>query len=397
MKKNILFLTTQLPFPPHSGGIIKSFRTLKHIAKNNEVDVACLLKSDNKDNIQDLRNEVTFNNLITHEIDIKRNAINIIKANLQLMPISFYRNYSKNLAHLLENKWKKYDIIFVDHVEMFQYIPKAYFEKTILHQHNAEFLMWQRAAEIEKNPLKKLILYIQACLIKKQEKQYCNAAKCILASPNDEEKLKNIGVQNTNFYTTFHLGDDSLIDAPALKYNIGNQNLLYIGTLTWEANIDGLLWFFDEIWKPLLAQNSNITFTIIGKNPDKRIIEKVKNESQVLLKGFVEDVEPYFKNANCFVVPLRFGSGIKVKVISTMYRGLPCVTTSIGTEGMEIENGKHIFIANDAEAFATSINNLLHDAEKWKILSEESRKIAIEKYSWQAVFDTIDEVILKIN
>lgn len=393
MKKNILFLTTQLPFPPHSGGIIKSYRTALHLSQKHHVDIACLLKDNNEIYLEQIKHEIPYQEIFYAKADIPRTAKNIIIANCKLKPISFYRNYSKELQKKLDNVWQKYDVIFVDHVDMFQYIPKQYFLKTIIHQHNAEFKMWKRAASVEKNPIKKLILQIQATLLQRLEIQYCNETKAILASPNDELELKNNGVQNNNFHTTYHLGDDSLIDEPALHFDKNNFQLLYIGTLTWEANIDGLLWFFDEVWDKLKAQIPQITFNIIGKNPDKRIEEKVKNIKEVKLLGFVDDVEQYFKQSKCFIVPLRFGSGIKVKVISAMYRGIPCVTTSIGTEGLKAENKKHIFIADDATIFVEDIITLMNDEQVWNTLAIESRKIAIEEYSWSSVFEIIDNLI----
>lgn len=393
MKKNILFLTTQLPFPPHSGGIIKSYRMAKHLALQHTLDIACLLKGNNIDYLPQIKKEIDYRELIYVQLDRPRSIKNILYANIQKKPISFFRNYSKTLQKKLDDVWHKYDLIFVDHVEMFQYIPKTIFPKTILHEHNAEFKMWERAANMEKNSIKKIILKWQSYFLKKLEIQYCNQAKAILASPNDTEELKNVGVLNTHFFTTYHLGDDSLLKAPHLSFDKNNFHLLYVGTLTWEANIDGLLWFFDEVWNELIKNEPRITFTIIGKNPDKRLIEKVNHIKQVTLTGFVDDLEPFFKKTKCFIVPLRFGSGIKVKVISTMYRGIPCVTTPIGTEGLEVENSKHIFIANSNSDFLKHILTLLYDKDKWNTLATESRKIGAEKYSWQSVFNTIDDVI----
>ncbi|MCB0513337.1 MAG: glycosyltransferase family 4 protein, partial [Bacteroidetes bacterium] len=138
-----------------------------------------------------------------------------------------------------------------------------------------------------------------------------------------------------------------------------------------------------------------ISLTIMGKNPDKRLLKFKEQFDNISFPGFIEDVEPYFQNAKLFIVPLRFGSGIKVKVISAMYRGIPCVTSDIGVEGLMVENGKQIMIANDARAFTIAIQTLLNDEDKWNTLSKESRILAQEKYSWEAVFKVIDEVVTK--
>ncbi|MCB0512576.1 MAG: glycosyltransferase family 4 protein, partial [Bacteroidetes bacterium] len=138
-----------------------------------------------------------------------------------------------------------------------------------------------------------------------------------------------------------------------------------------------------------------ISLTIMGKNPDKRLLKFKEQFDNISFPGFIEDVEPYFQNAKLFIVPLRFGSGIKVKVISAMYRGIPCVTSDIGAEGLMVENGKQIMIANDVKSYINAIQTLLNDEDKWKTISKESRVLAQEKYSWEAVFKVIDEVITK--
>ena len=113
MKKNILFLTTQLPFPPHSGGIIKSYRTALHLSQKHHVDIACLLKDNNEIYLEQIKHEIPYQEIFYAKADIPRTAKNIIIANSKLKPISFYRNYSNELQKILDNVWQKYDVIFV--------------------------------------------------------------------------------------------------------------------------------------------------------------------------------------------------------------------------------------------------------------------------------------------
>jgi len=395
-RKKILFLTPQLPYPVHSGGFIKSFEVLQYLGKQYDVDFASLLKDNNIEFLEEFKVVANAKNFYTTSATIPRSIKNMIKANLQGKPISFYRNYSKAFAQQLQLIWNNYDIIFVDHVDMFQYIPDKFYHKTILHQHNAEYVMWKRAAEVEQNFLKKIALYTQFYLLGKLERSYCNQAKYILASPNDESELKKIGVSNPNFYETYHLGDDKLLSQPELIFDAGSQNLLYVGTLTWEANIDGLVWFLENVWQTLSNQNKKITLTIIGKNPDERLLRFKEKFSNITFPGFVKDLEPYFQNSKVFIVPLRFGSGIKVKVVSAMYRGIPCVTSNIGVEGLEAENGKHIMIANNPQDFIQAVQILLDNENVWNKISKASRILAQEKYSWAAVFNTINEVVGRI-
>ena len=158
-----------------------------------------------------------------------------------------------------------------------------------------------------------MALLNQAWRIKKYEQEICYRADTILAAPNDKDELVKIGANPSKFFETYHLGDDELLSFPDLEFNATEKALLYIGTLSWEANIDGLIWLYNEIWHLVKQQHPNIKLFIVGKNPDARLKEIAAKDAQIILTGFIKDVEPCFQECNVFISPLRFGSGIKVK------------------------------------------------------------------------------------
>ena len=237
--------------------------------------------------------------------------------------------------------------------------------------------------------IKKAALLNQAYRIKKYEQEICKRSNVILAAPNDIDELVKIGADNNKFYETYHLGDDTLLTEPNLIFEETEKSLLYIGTLSWEANIDGLIWFFNDIWKKITDKHPDIKLYIVGKNPDARLKEFAAKDNRIILTGFVENVEPYFKKSRVFITPLRFGSGIKVKIINSLYRGIPTVTTSIGTEGLKVKDGEHIFIKDLATDFANGVDTLLTNKEIWQKLSTQSRAIANQYYTWNYVLENI--------
>ncbi len=391
--KKILFLTPTLPYPPVSGGVIKSNKVVQYLSERYELTVACLLKNEDKSFKAEFQHNTKLKNLITLELNIPRSVRNLLISNLQHIPLNLYRNKSKTFKEKIHTIADEFDVIFCDHYVMFQYIPEDYKGKVVLHQHNCEYLIWQRYAAIEKNWFKKLALYHQASRIRKYEQEICKKAMSILAAPNDTDELVMIGADRTKFYETYHLGDDLLLEQPDLSYEKTEKTLLYIGTLSWEANIDGLVWFNKEIWPRVKNNHPGIKLYIIGKHADIRLKEIAERDEQIELTGFVEDVEPYFRKSRVFITPLRFGSGIKVKVINALYRGIPCVTTSIGTEGLKVKDGESVYIKDQPEAFVKAIDTLLTNKDAWEKLSMNSRKIARQYYTWEAVLENIQHAI----
>ncbi len=391
--KKILFLTPTLPFPPHSGGVIKSNKVVHFLCEQYDVAVACLLKNDDTKHVVAFKQKYKLHDFISLELNIARNAKNLILSNLQGIPLNLYRNKSARFKQMIEKAADNYDVIFCDHYVMFQYIPKDYKGKIILHEHNCEYLIWKRYADVEKSIPKKLALLNQAYRIKQYEQEICKKSTVILAAPNDIDELIKIGAEKHKFLETYHLGDDVLLNEPKLIFNETYKQLLYIGTLSWEANVDGLIWFFNEIWKKITQQHPDIKLYIVGKNPDARLQAFAAKDNRIILTGFVEDVEPLFKKSRVFITPLRFGSGIKVKVINSLYRGIPTVTTSIGTEGLKVKDGEHIFIKDNPTEYANAINTLLTNKDIWNEFSINARAIAHKYYTWNYVLENIKKAI----
>lgn len=391
--KKILFITPTLPYPPVSGGVIKSNKVVHFLSEKYNLSVACLLKNDDTEHKDEFLAEIKLYDFISQELDIPRTAKNLILSNIQGIPLNLYRNKSAEFKEKIYAVAHQYDVIFCDHYVMFQYIPEDYKGKIILHEHNCEYLIWKRYANIERSVLKKVALLNQAYRIKKYEQEICRRATVILAAPNDTDELVKIGADTAKFLETYHLGDDNLLNEPALDFNKTEKALLYIGTLSWEANIDGLVWFCNEIWQSVKQQHPDIKLYIVGKKPDVRLKEIAANDNQIILTGFVENVEPYFQKSRVFITPLRFGSGIKVKVVNALYRGIPCVTTSIGTEGLKVKDGEDIFIKDNAAEYADAIDTLLTDKNCWQRLSENSRVIANKYYTWNYVLENIEKAI----
>lgn len=389
----ILFITPQLPFPPHSGGTIKSNKLVEYFSMNFELSIATLLKGGDINYLKDFKCRLKISEFISEEISVPRNATSFLKSILQFTPLNVYRNKSKKLLREIISIVEKYDIVFVDHFLMFQYIPSNYSGKIVLHQHNAEYIMWDRLSSIETNFLKKILLKFETNRIRKYEKRICEKSDSILAAPNDIEALLALGGQPKKFYKTFHLGNEDYLANSDLQFDRAENSLMYVGTLSWEANVDGLIWFIEEAWGFLKQKNPGLKLYIIGKNPDIRLKKIVNSKQDIVLTGFVDDLEEYFQKCKVLVAPLRFGSGMKVKVLSAMSRGIPIVTTSVGAEGIDAVDMVHLAISDSTRGMAEKILELVENRVLWEKLAQESRSLSKEKYTWSVVFENVSRAI----
>ncbi len=389
----IVFLTPQLPYPPQSGGVIKSFQLVKYLSKNHELVVGTFLKGDDPLHLSHFRKEFPLINLVTLPIDIPRTPLNFLWSLLQGIPLTVLRNKSEEFQKKIDSFLNEAELIFVDHYIMFQYVPEEFRGKVILHEHNAEYLLWLRYAEQSRNPLKKLLLTFESLRIRRYEKEIGIRADHILASPNDKEELMKLGLPTSKFVLTWHLGSEEWLDKPDLEFSKTKKVLLNVGTLSWEPNRDGLKWFIAEVWPKLKIKHQNLELWIAGKGADAQLHEAAKSDEQIKLLGFVDDLEKLHLQTRVFIAPLRFGSGIKVKVINALYRGLPVVTTSIGVEGMEVTPSQHLFVSDESESMIESIDLLLKDEDTWNKMSRSGRSLVRSHYTWKKVFDELEKIL----
>jgi len=387
----ILFLTTQLPYPPVSGGVIKTWNLVRHWS-DQDLMLICALKAGDRENLEAFKQKLPGINVFAIPFEKKRSPINLLKSYLFAPTLNVYRNRHPEIAHKVEEWIPKADVVFVDHYEMGQYVSEHTDAPIVLHEHNAEFVMWERLAEIETNPIKKFLIKAEANRIKRTELHYASMAETVLAAPNDIRELASIGVPKEKMHITYHLGEDHMLELPPLDFEKTEKALLFIGTLTWEANIDGLLWFLQEVFPLVMKSEPDVRFYIVGKNPDPRIKEVANQNPNITLPGFVEDTEPFYARSRVFAIPLRFGSGIKVKLLNAMYRGIPTVTTPIGTEGLDVESGKELYSEKDPESQARNILTLLRDQNTWEKMRDASR-MKVKKYTWATLLSDHDEVL----
>lgn len=394
--KKLLYITTQLPYPPISGGVIKSWRMIEHFSEKFELSLFCFLKGNDEQWANQFGKRINLVEFESQIFEVPRSAKALLTSYLKSQTLNIYRNYSNKAKASIDRMSSDADILFVDHYEMFQYVPKNFKGKVVLHEHNAEFVLWDRFAEIEKSVFKKNVLYLESKRIRKVETQYCKRADLVLAAPNDIEQLKSYGVESAKFKETYHLGEDVLLQEELISFDQTEKAIMFLGTLNWEANVNGLLYFIENIFPHIVVNEPDTVFYIVGKNPDKRLVEIANDNQKILLTGFIENVEPIYKKSRVFILPLQFGSGMKVKFLNALYRGIPTVSTKIGAEGIDVVNKQHALVADNDHEFIDSVLDLIRHEELWLKLQSEGRLLAKEKYQWPSHLNQLTTYLEKL-
>jgi glycosyltransferase involved in cell wall biosynthesis len=160
--------------------------------------------------------------------------------------------------------------------------------------------------------------------------------------------------------------------------------VLYTGSMDYPPNADAVTWFARAIWPAIQGQHPAARFLIVGRNPGSEV-QALTTIPGISVTGTVPDVRPYFEQAKVYVVPLRSGSGTRLKILEAMAMGLPIVSTTLGFEGLDVRPGRDLLVADEPASFASAVVGLLADREARARLGIEARQTAEQRYSWDAV------------
>ena len=170
------------------------------------------------------------------------------------------------------------------------------------------------------------------------------------------------------------------------------EGLVFVGGFAHPPNADAVLWFASEIFPAIRRQIPDIQFYVVGSKVTDEIKALEQPGNGIIIKGFVsdEELEAIYQQCRIVVVPLRYGAGVKGKVVEAIYNGAPIVTTSVGAEGIpEVE--KTLAVADGAEEFADAVVNLYRDPERLKTLSGETQKYIRTHFSVDGAWEIIKE------
>jgi|GEM_PF-1682533 len=151
------------------------------------------------------------------------------------------------------------------------------------------------------------------------------------------------------------------------------RDLLFVGNFNHPPNEDGVLYFAEDIFPLIKREVPDVKFFIVGNNPTPKI--KALSSDDIIVTGWVPEVKPYYEQCRVCVIPLRFGAGMKGKVGEALSYGLPMVSTSVGTEGMNIINETHAFVTDDPKSFAEKAVRLYKEKETWEKFSNSGKEL----------------------
>ena len=394
---NILFLCQRLPYPPNKGEKIRAFHFIRHLGGRHRVFLGCFVEGPDRQRpiepLQDICAEIRCVSLD------KSRAL--LKAALGLVgsaPLSVRYFADKRMARWINDigKREKIDAVVIFSSAMAQYLdalppPRP---RSMIDFVDVDSDKWQQYAATRGFPMN-LIYRREARTLAAYDRAWAGRADAAtFISKPEADLFKRIAPECAERIHVIANGVDCAHFAPHSVTPIAEAEgpvIVFSGTMNYWPNEDAARWFATDIFPSIRARYPMALFYIVGADPGPSITA-LSNDPQIRVTGRVADPRPYLERADAVVAPMRIARGVQNKVLEGLAMAKPVITTPQGLEGLDAEAGRHVLVAQTAEAFARSVLDVL-ESDRGGTLGKAGRAHVLQHYGWEHHLRALDRIL----
>ncbi len=397
----ILQLTPQFPWPTHQGTTLRNFNLLRGLAARHEVHLFSILEPQDDPHagpVSDLVASIEVGYppqrttgdrlkdlLTTSQPDMAR----------RLWHPDAFRTLARQVEHLHP------DILLIEGIEMAPYffaLRQAHLPlgRAIYDAHNAETLLQRRAARADVRRPRRwpaaLYSTIQTLKLRRYEQTLVRSVDGVAAvSEPDAQFLRSLDpttpIQVVTNGVDMALYQPDEVFPPVLTGP--GPHLVFTGKMDFRPNVDAVLWFVDDVLPHLQALMGEAHFWVVGRHPHPRL-QRLQGRPDVTITGAVPDVRPYILQADLYVVPLLAGGGTRFKILEALALARPVVSTRLGADGIPVEDGVHLALADEPQDFARRAAYLLSHRDEAAAMGRRGRAFVASHFDWSAIIPHLE-------
>jgi glycosyltransferase involved in cell wall biosynthesis len=385
---NILWAKMGGLWPPTSGGRTRSLQIITELARRHAVTV--VTTHGDGDDPEGLANQLSgCERVISFEYHPPKRGsaafpLTVARSWFSSDPVDLWkwrvRDVRECVTALVASG--SIDVCVADFLFAVNNVPLGGQTPTVLFEHNVEYLIWKRLCDLETVPWRRAVLAVEWRKLRAREGAACRAADLTIAvSEHDRDRLAALAPHAD--ITWIPTGVDINYYSPAMNRE-RPAHLVFSGSMDWHPNEDAVCYFMSEILPLIRAEVPEASFTIVGRNPTEHV-RQAAAAANAEVTGTLDDIRPSIADAAVCVVPLRAGSGTRLKIFEALAMGKAVVSTTVGAEGLSIQPDTHYVAADGARPFADAVIALLKDPERRKRIAAAGRSLVEDRYSWAQV------------
>ena len=385
----MLIVAHRFPWPLHRGDTLTVYKMAEYFGARHEVDLLCHASGEAAahDRLRPL-----VRRLETVTFSRAAGALRVARALASPLPLQVAWCGSGPLrqraAELVRDN--DYDVVLAYYVRPAEALRRVQGPAKVIAMQLSMALQWDRAARQARWPWQRLVRGVEARRLRRYESQMFRAFdRCLLISKHDlahvHEPIPEKVVFNPH-------GVDVDRYAPDAAVAHEPRRIIFTGLMSFQPNVDAACHFAREILPRVLERVPEAQFMIVGHNPAPAV-RSLAQHPAITVTGSVPDIAAYLRTARLAVDPLRIGAGLQNKVLEALSTGVPMVMSGLANEGIGAVHGEHGFVADDPQAFAEHVVNLLTDDGLRQRVSDAARQWICEQWTWEYHFQRLDEAL----
>jgi sugar transferase (PEP-CTERM/EpsH1 system associated) len=377
----ILFISAEPPWPLDQGDKLRNFHLLKALAEEHDITLVCFYPPEEQ--IGHWQAKLAPFCRKIHTVPLSRRKMIFNALRLPHLPVTMAARASVKMAKSLRKltSQEQFNIAFACQLKTAGYLKHCAVDKRVVDLTDVVSLYQSKRLRHTISFPSKIIGSIDKRRLAYWERHVTRQADLtLLVSPVDAEELRNMAPEahiavvpngvDTKYFSPLPDTDEPLV--------------IFYGHLRYPPNADGIVWFCHEALPRVKESVKDAKLLIIGKEPPPAVAS-LAGLPGVEIIGYVPDLRPYLARAAVVVVPLRFGSGIRNKVLEAFASEKAVVSTSLGCEGIGVLPGKHLEMADEPSSFADAVIRLLQDKNHRTYLAAEGLALIQQEYNWNKI------------
>ncbi|MGC7870013.1 glycosyltransferase family 4 protein [Desulfosporosinus sp. SYSU MS00001] len=396
MKPTILMVSERVPFPADNGGKLRTANTLKHLSKYYTIDfVMYSIDTVSEKQLEQVQRYCRKIMVFPEGIPSKRKHLrHFITGKSGIACCIYSKSMQAAIDQLLAEN--QYHFLWVERLFCLPYFNRRLKKNgnnppVILNMHDVDHEAVQFFSQVDLSYLKRMYYREEYKRVLRLEEYAIRSVHRIIAVSERDRKLYQEKFPFcTDKWFSANNGVDLSVARNAQHKERAKSKVLFVGGLDNPCNRHGILWFVKEVWEKILVACPDAQLDIAGSGKSTtKLKEELCSSPHVNFLGYVDDVNELYQKATCIIVPLLSGSGTRLKIVEAFSFKLPVVSTSIGAEGLPVENGRELIIADNADSFAKGVIKAIQDNGCCNLMTEEAYNIAVKYYDWDVIMDNL--------
>jgi sugar transferase (PEP-CTERM/EpsH1 system associated) len=391
-----LILSPFVPFPPEDGGRIRILELMKGLAERYDVDLLTLSDGGDaaKAGCDELQRLGFTVEPVEHLSSRTRAALSALMSGRSFYGTLFWTDkYLRALTSRVESGG--YDVVQCEFPYTGQYRQRVQTgrERWVLDEHNVEFALSESLSRVEDTSAHRLYRAYsdrEAAARRREELAVCRLVDRIITVSESDRALLERAVPGLRVSVVPN-GVDLERFSPMQPDASGGASAVFVGKLDYRPNVDAITWFCRAVLPLIRREVPSFTLTVVGRDSTKAVLSLARIPG-VEIRGRVEDTRPVLQAATLAVLPLRAGSGTRLKLLEALAMARPVVATTPACAGIDVVTEKHLLIADSADEFAAAVLRLLADPALGARLGREGRALVAEHYGWPIAVRKLTQV-----